>query len=109
MKISGKSFDLHDDHRIPLEKFGKKRTHIHVTQAGSWSEQTQLLFRDYLRTHPKDARRYAKLKFKLADQFQDNRLFYPDAKTSFIWSMLKKASKWSMIQVGNPVTRMHKT
>jgi GrpB-like predicted nucleotidyltransferase (UPF0157 family) len=115
VQISVKSFEPLDAYRIPLDKLGYylrtdntekteryfrekpggKRTHIHVTKAGSWSEQTQLLFRDYLRTHPKDARRYAKLKYNLAEQFRDNRLGYTDAKTSFVWGILRKAAKWS--------------
>jgi GrpB-like predicted nucleotidyltransferase (UPF0157 family) len=31
---------------------GRRRTHIHVRRAGSFSGQWALLFRDYLRTHP---------------------------------------------------------
>src|SRR5690606_25987156 len=33
---------------------GTRRTHIHVREAGSFSEQMTLLFRDYLRAHPAD-------------------------------------------------------
>jgi GrpB-like predicted nucleotidyltransferase (UPF0157 family) len=35
---------------------------------GSWSEQFALLFRDYMRAHDADARRYAELKYRLAQQ-----------------------------------------
>jgi GrpB-like predicted nucleotidyltransferase (UPF0157 family) len=31
---------------------GRRRTHVHVRRAGSFSEQWALLFRDYLRAHP---------------------------------------------------------
>jgi hypothetical protein len=31
---------------------GRRRIHVHVRQAGSFSEQWALLFRDYLRAHP---------------------------------------------------------
>lgn len=115
VQISVRSFEPLDAYRIPLdrlgfywredntekteryfrEKPGGKRTHIHVTKAGSWSEQTQLLFRDYMRAHSRDARRYAKLKYKLADKYKDDRLGYTDAKTTFVWKILRKAVKWS--------------
>lgn len=44
------------------ESAGMQRTHIHVREAGSFSEQFALLFRDYLRSHAADARRYADIK-----------------------------------------------
>jgi GrpB-like predicted nucleotidyltransferase (UPF0157 family) len=115
VQISVKSFTPENAYRIPLdtlgyflredntdrteryfrEKPGGKRTHIHITKVGSWSEQTILLFRDYLRTHPTDAKRYAKLKYKLAEKYRDDRLGYTNAKTSFVWNILKKVAQWS--------------
>jgi GrpB-like predicted nucleotidyltransferase (UPF0157 family) len=115
IQISVKSFTPEDPYQIPLDKLGYflredntdktelyfrekpggKRTHIHIAKAGSWSEQTLLLFRDYLRVHPYDAKRYAKLKYKLAEKYQDDRPGYTNAKTSFVWSILKKAAQWS--------------
>lgn len=77
------------------EEPGQRRTHIHVRQAGSWAQQGALLFRDYLRTHAEDAQRYAALKYRLAEQFGEDRLGYTDAKGSFIWEVIQKADRWS--------------
>lgn len=61
---------------------GPPRVHIHVRQSGSWSEQFSLLFRDYMRTHPKDAAAYGELKYRLAGEHRTNRQAYVDAKAS---------------------------
>jgi GrpB-like predicted nucleotidyltransferase (UPF0157 family) len=66
-----------------------------VRRAGSWSEQFALLFRDYMRTHPEDARRYAELKTRLAQAYRDDRHGYTDAKSDFIWEIMSQANVWS--------------
>lgn len=79
------------------EKPGDRRTHIHVRRAGSFSEQFPLLFRDYMRTHPDDAARYAELKYRLAEEFGEDRHGYVDAKGPFIWEIIRKADEWAQI------------
>ncbi len=74
---------------------GQRRTHIHVRRLGSWAEQFALLFRDYLRTHEEDARHYASLKYRLAEQYREDRHGYTEAKMPFIWETMMKADRWS--------------
>ena len=74
---------------------GTRRTHIHVRRAGSWPEQFALLFRDYVREHATDAQAYAALKYRLAEQFGTDRVGYTEAKTSFIWEVMRKADQWA--------------
>ncbi len=74
---------------------GRRRTHIHVRRAGSWSAQFALLFRDYLRTHPDDVEQYATLKQHLAQQYRHDRNMYVEAKGPFIWTVMQRASQWS--------------
>lgn len=115
VQVSVASLEPLDAFRLPLERLGfvfradnpdltkryfreppgTRRTHIHVRRAGSWSEQAALLFRDYLRAHDADARRYAELKYRLAEKHRDNRHGYTDAKTPFVWAILAKAVSWS--------------
>jgi GrpB-like predicted nucleotidyltransferase (UPF0157 family) len=115
VQISVASFEPLDAFRIPLERLGflfraanpdltkryfrerpgARRTHIHVRRAGSWSEQFALLFRDYMRTHPEDVQRYAELKARLAEAYQDDRHGYTDAKSDFIWQIMSQANVWS--------------
>jgi GrpB-like predicted nucleotidyltransferase (UPF0157 family) len=77
------------------EKPGTRRTHIHVRQAGSWGEQLNLLFRDYLRIHEQDASRYAQVKMELAEIYRNDRIKYVDGKVEIIWEILMKANRWS--------------
>jgi GrpB-like predicted nucleotidyltransferase (UPF0157 family) len=53
------------------------------------------LFRDYLRTHPGDAKLYADLKYSLADQYRSNRDAYTEGKSDFIKEILLKAQQCS--------------
>ncbi len=77
------------------ERAGARRTHIHVRRAGSFSEQAALLFRDYLRADPDDAAAYSELKRRLAAEHRDRREAYLDAKTPFIWQVMRRAAEWS--------------
>jgi GrpB-like predicted nucleotidyltransferase (UPF0157 family) len=72
---------------------GNRRTHIHVREDGSWSQQFALLFRDYLRCHPNDSDEYGKVKVQLANKYRNEREKYVDAKEPIM--IMNKASKWS--------------
>ncbi|MDQ1914069.1 GrpB family protein [Paenibacillus sp. GD4] len=74
---------------------GTRRTHIHVRQAGSFSEQVTLLFRDYLRTHPADCFRYAQEKHRLMALYKNERPKYVEGKGPIVWDILQKAHSWS--------------
>jgi GrpB-like predicted nucleotidyltransferase (UPF0157 family) len=74
---------------------GQRRVHIHVRQSGSWGEQFSLLFRDYLRAHSKDAAAYSELKHRLARELCTNRQAYTDAKSPFIWAVMRAATDWA--------------
>jgi GrpB-like predicted nucleotidyltransferase (UPF0157 family) len=52
--------------------------------------QCRLPFRDYLRAHPGEARRYEALKYELAERFPTDRDGYTDAKTEFIEEIYRK-------------------
>jgi GrpB-like predicted nucleotidyltransferase (UPF0157 family) len=79
------------------ERPGHRRTHIHVRRAGSFSEQFALLFRDFLRAHPEQARQYAALKRQLADRYPapGQRHLYVTAKVPFTWETIHMADDWA--------------
>jgi len=77
------------------ESKSMRRTHIHVRELGSWSEQFALLFRDYLREHPNDCKKYAEVKYKLMELYSKERERYVEEKSPIIWEIIKKASQWS--------------
>ncbi len=74
---------------------GAARTHIHVYEAGSWSEQLNLLFRDFLRVDVNARRLYAETKAELAIRFRDDRPGYVDAKAPTVWALLRRAHEWA--------------
>jgi GrpB-like predicted nucleotidyltransferase (UPF0157 family) len=80
------------------EPSGRRRTHVHVRQAGSFSEQWALLFRDYLRAHAEAAAEYAAAKRRLALRFRDDRRAYVHAKGPLLWEIIRKADQWAQAQ-----------
>jgi GrpB-like predicted nucleotidyltransferase (UPF0157 family) len=74
---------------------GRRRTHVHVRRAGSFSEQWALLFRDYLRTHADVAAEYEAVKRRLAIRFRQDRHAYTEAKVPFMWEVIRRADEWA--------------
>jgi GrpB-like predicted nucleotidyltransferase (UPF0157 family) len=73
-----------------MPPFGRRRSH-HVHVRTPVDSVAELCFRDWLRQHPSDAARYAKLKRELAERFQSDREAYTDAKTEFVQEILLRA------------------
>lgn len=65
--------------------------HLHLTELGSRHHRNQIAFRDHLRAHREDARRYEALKRELALRFPRDREAYTDGKSAFVASVLAKA------------------
>ncbi len=65
--------------------------HLHLVPFGDplWNER--LVFRDYLRSDPTTAANYAKLKQRLAKQYEFDREAYTNAKEPFIQDVLRIA------------------
>lgn len=70
------------------EGFEGQAVHVHVRYAG---EQSEIIFRDYLRTHPEAVAAYEKLKRELAVKYRNHRELYTDSKTALIQEMVKAA------------------
>lgn len=64
--------------------------HIHMVKPDSilWE---RLLFRDYLRQHPDEAKNYGQLKRQLANRFTREREAYTQGKAEYIQSVMQKA------------------
>ena len=114
VQISVQSLEPVDSFRAPLEALGyryradnpertkryfreppgHRRTHIHVRQLGSFSQQFPLLFRDYLRSNPSAAADYATIKVQCAERFRHDRKGYVEAKEPFVWEIIRRADAW---------------
>ncbi|AIF43046.1 GrpB family protein [Virgibacillus sp. SK37] len=78
-----------------FRKGGENRTHhVHVYQNDHPEIDRHLIVRDYLRTHPKEATMYSRLKEKLAQEYNDTR-FYSKAKKPFIQELEHRALRWA--------------
>jgi GrpB-like predicted nucleotidyltransferase (UPF0157 family) len=71
---------------------GKPRHHLYVCALGSEELRRHRTFRDYLLTHPDDARAYGALKKAAALRFAEDRAAYTEAKTRFVAAVLQRAS-----------------
>ena len=67
---------------------------IHVVIAGSDAWHNYINFRDYLNSHPEDAKRYESLKKELWSKFPEDRDSYVDGKKELVTELLAKAKKW---------------
>ncbi|MBS3778167.1 MAG: GrpB family protein [Candidatus Thermoplasmatota archaeon] len=69
---------------------GLRSHHIHMVESDSelWN---RLLFRDYLRDFPAEAKRYDTLKKSLAKRYAHDRIGYTKQKSTYIKNIMKKA------------------
>lgn len=80
-----------DVRRLFMKGPEENRTHhLHVTERGSTFWKQSLAFRDWLRSHPEDARQYELLKEELVRQYADTRELYTSGKYKFIEAILAK-------------------
>ncbi len=70
------------------------RTHqVHNFQSGDAQIARHLNFRDYIRTHPEEAKQYEALKIDLARRFRYDIDGYSDGKDAFIQEMDRRAAE----------------
>lgn len=69
--------------------------HLHVCEAGSHNELRHLAVRDFLRAHPDEAERYAKLKRELAERHPRDRLAYIAGKDPCVAELEARALSWA--------------
>jgi GrpB-like predicted nucleotidyltransferase (UPF0157 family) len=76
-----------------MPPYGLGRTHhVHVVEVyGKFWER--LLFRDYLRSHPEEAKCYERLKRDLAVRFRTDREGYTKGKSAYIQIIMEKARR----------------
>ncbi|MCL8251240.1 GrpB family protein [Aeromicrobium fastidiosum] len=70
----------------------ERDVHLHVCAPGSEWEQRHLVFRDWLRTHPDDRRRYEDVKRELAARDWDDMNDYADAKDDVVADIMGRAT-----------------
>ncbi|BAZ41967.1 hypothetical protein NIES4101_79350 [Calothrix sp. NIES-4101] len=76
------------------EIYQNRTHHVHVFPNNSDDVARHLNFRDYMISHPEDARAYSELKRNLAQKFANDIESYMDGKDGFIQEIQKRASIW---------------
>ena len=98
-KMMGLAYEPVGECGIPGRRYFRKgeevRTHqIHIFQINSRDIERHLAFRDFLRQHAYEAKKYGELKVKLADHFPNDIEAYMDGKDDFIKNLEQTAIKW---------------
>ncbi len=68
--------------------------HLHIFQAGNPEVERHLTFRDYVRSHPHEARAYGRLKEELARRYPEDIEHYVEGKDGFVKEMDRRARAW---------------
>jgi GrpB-like predicted nucleotidyltransferase (UPF0157 family) len=82
---------------IPGRQFFRtnpRTRHLHAYPLDSSEVHEHLLFRDYLRTHPSEAKRYEALKLELVEKFSTDREAYTNSKDTLVRELLENAERW---------------
>jgi GrpB-like predicted nucleotidyltransferase (UPF0157 family) len=77
------------------EKDGRRLFHVHCHQDGHPEIARTLVFRDYLRAHPDEAKTYEVLKIACAAAHPDDTLAYSKAKSDWITASITRAEAWA--------------
>ncbi|KRE37323.1 GrpB family protein [Paenibacillus sp. Soil522] len=64
--------------------------HLYVCTIENAEYKRHILFRDYLRSHPEDAKMYGDLKLELGQRFHNDRLAYTNAKSDLVKGILQR-------------------
>lgn len=94
------SYIYHGELGVPGRHFFRRGMppthHLHLVEPNSEVWKKQLLFRDFLRTHPEAAQRYDTLKRELAVQYRCDRQAYVNAKAPLIAELIAAANEWKL-------------
>lgn len=80
--------------RIHYRKRGQQNINLQITKWDSPLWKDNLLFRDYLRSHPEEARNYSQIKEVSLQNGYNTLLKYSEEKSETISGMIKNARDW---------------
>jgi GrpB-like predicted nucleotidyltransferase (UPF0157 family) len=81
--------------RLFIPDDGSGRVHVHVCERGGAQHRRHVAVRDYLRTHPDEARRYADVKREAARLAAGRRVAYSRAKNRYLQALEQTALRWN--------------
>jgi GrpB-like predicted nucleotidyltransferase (UPF0157 family) len=72
---------------------GERRHHLYICRADDAGLESVVRFRDYMRTHDREASEYGELKRELATRHRNDRDAYAAGKSDFIAAVLERAER----------------
>lgn len=87
-------FGLRGRRYFTREESGTRTHNVHVYGSGNPEIQRHLAFRDYMISHPEEARAYGRLKGELARRFPTDFEAYMDGKDAFVGERERRALLW---------------
>lgn len=98
--MAGIGYEAWEEYGLPGRRLftradGETRTHnVHVWEDGDPEIERHLAFRDYMISHPEEARAYGRLKLNLARDFPADFDGYMDGKDAFVRERERRALAW---------------
>ena len=77
------------------EQQSRRLFHVHCHETGHPEIARTLVFRDYLRAYPEEARAYEGLKRRAAAEHPSDTLAYSNAKSCWIKACVERATEWT--------------
>ncbi len=77
------------------EMNGERLINVHCSKQGHGHIKEMIVMRDFLRSHPAEAKEYAELKLDLFAKHPDDYIAYRAVKDSYLQEMKKRALAWS--------------
>lgn len=87
--------DSPDYHAFALPHTRPRTHHLHVCETGSEHERRHIAVRDYLRSHPGEAKRYGDLKRAVVAEHPRDRLAYIAGKDAYVAALERRALAWA--------------
>jgi GrpB-like predicted nucleotidyltransferase (UPF0157 family) len=84
-------FQKHDENGI-------RKVHLHSYEKGSYQLYRHLVFRDYLRAHPREASKYAAVKEIAAQKYEYDIESYIAEKSPIVKELEQKAMQWRPVK-----------
>ncbi|WP_079509635.1 GrpB family protein [Mesobacillus jeotgali] len=99
--LEGAGYTAKGENGIPGRRYfqkadehGIRKVHLHAFEKGSHQIYRHLVFRDYLRSHPVEAGKYADVKVEAARKYEYDIESYIAAKSPTITELEEKAKSW---------------
>ena len=88
-----KSIEGLSERKVLDKSINGMKIHLYLVEVNTENWKKNILFREYLRTHPETAQEYNNLKMELAKKYKNDQIAYTEGKAKFIKKVQSKASK----------------